>query len=571
MKKYIILPVLSVFMLVGCNEDSFLDQTNPNTITTETFWNTPEQFQTGLTTVYGALQFQNISGGGLVNEMIMGDIGGTESWYRPFTFRNLTYNDGTYYVTDKWNELYVGIFRANQVIENLETSDADFADGEKESIEAQAKFLRAFYYFQLAYTYGGAVIHTKVAESKEDFSKPFSSIEEVRETILVPDLEFAASHLPQVWSSESLGRVTEGAAKSLLGKVYLYNKNYSEAATLFKDVIDSGIYSLVPDIMDNFTTENEYNSESIFEVAYNSDANPGANGDVVDDTVNGTGAEATTIANAFGQLNFGGYNTLLPTYYLHELLTSDEVDPSNPINAGKIHSQRLSATIAPINGETDYYLLPIGERGGWAYGQSAYIKKQTNWYHWKQEDGNSRSGINFRHIRLADVYLMYAEAVLESSGNVSEAVKYIDMVRSRAGVITLQKYMDANGGQFPQLHVSLQVHGSRPFVSPTPATVLTHIQRVERPVELAFEGQRWKDLVRWGIVKEVFDDLRSEEVWRENNKDILNITGDGIAPLFIKERVRPDFNLSSVNYLSSAHDYFPIPVQEQQTNDQLNN
>ncbi|MDO6761321.1 RagB/SusD family nutrient uptake outer membrane protein [Tamlana sp. 2_MG-2023] len=570
-KKYIILPVLGAFLLTGCNEESFLDQTNPNTITTETFWNTSNQFQTGLNTVYGALQFQNISGGGLVYEMIMGDIGGTESWYAPFTFRNLTYNDGTYYVTDKWNELYVGIFRANQVIENLKTTGATFEDGERESIEAQARFLRAFFYFQVAHTYGGAVIHTEVAINKEDFSKPFSSMDEVTSTIIIPDLEYAEANLPLSWSSDNLGRITEGAAKSMLGKVYLYDQKFTEAAKLFKEVIDSGVYSLVPDIMDNFTDENELNSESIFEVAYNADVNPGANGAIVDDNVNETGAEATTLARAFGQLNFGGYNTLLPSYSLHELYTSDEVDPSKSINDGNMHSQRLSATIAPLNGETDYYLLPIGERGGWAFGQSSYIKKHTNWYHWKQEDANSRSGINFRHIRLADVYLMYAEAVLESTGNVSEAVKYIDMVRERAAVITLEQYMADNGGAFPQLHISKQVHGTQPLVAPSKESVLTHIQRVERPLELAFEGHRWKDLVRWGIVKEVFDELRADEVWRINNQDILEISGDGIAPLFIKERIRPDFNLSSANYQSAAHDYFPIPVQEQQTNDQLNN
>ncbi|AUS06213.1 RagB/SusD family nutrient uptake outer membrane protein [Pseudotamlana carrageenivorans] len=568
---YILIPLASLFLLVGCDEESFLDQENPNTITTDTFWNTSNQFQTALTTVYGALQFQSVSGGGLIYEMAMADIGGTESWYRPFAFRNLTFNDGFYYVTDKWNELYIGIFRANQVIQNLQTTEASFETGERESIEAQARFLRAFYYFQLAHTYGGAVIRNNVPETREDFDVPFSSKDEVTNSMIIPDLEYAVSKLPLRWSSENIGRITQGAAKSLLGKVYLYDEDFAKAATLFKEVIDSGVYDLTPDIMDNFTEQNEFNEESIFEVAYNSDVNPGANGNIVDDNVNESGAEATSLATAFGQLNFGAYNTLLPSYYLHELYANDEVDPTNNINNGNQQSKRLSASIAPINGETDYYQLPIGERGGWAFGQSAYIKKHTNWYHWKQEDANSRSGINFRHIRLADVYLMYAEAVLESANNSAEAIKYIDMVRARAGVKTLTQYMNDNGGMFPQLHISKQVHGTQPLVPATPDNVLTHIRKVERPLELAFEGHRWKDLVRWGIVKEVFDDLRADEVWRENNKDILEISGNGVAPLFIKERVRPDFNLSSVNYQSATHDYLPIPVTEQQTNGALNN
>ncbi|WP_194765725.1 RagB/SusD family nutrient uptake outer membrane protein [Tamlana sp. I1] len=570
-KKYMLLPMVGFSMLLGCNEDSFLDQTNPNTITTETFWKTSNQFQTGLNTVYGALQFQSVSGTGLVSEMIMGDIGGTESWYRPFAFRNLTYNDGSDYVREKWNELYIGIFRANQVIQKLHTEDVQFEDGEKVSIEAQARCLRAFFYFQLAHSYGGAVIHTNIAETQEDFQKPFSSIDEVTNQIIIPDLNFAKANLPESWPTGSSGRMTWGTATSLLGKVYLYDEKYIEAASFFKEVIDSGIYALTPDIMDNFTDVNEFNEESILEVAYNADANPGANGAIVDDNVNETGAEATAIATALGQLSFGAYNTLLPSYYLHELYVNDEVDDQNSINNGNMHSKRLSSSIAPINGETDYYLLPIGDRGGWAFGQSAYIKKHTNWYHLPQEDANSRSGINFRHIRLADVYLMYAEAVLQSTGDVNEAIKYIDMVRARAGVITLQQYMTLYAGEFPQLHISKQVHTTQPLVAPTKENVLTHIQRVERPLELAFEGHRWKDLVRWGIVKQVFDELRADEVWRQENTAALEISTGGIAPLFIAERIRPDFNLSSVNYQSSVHDYFPIPAQEVEINDMLNN
>ncbi|OBQ56743.1 RagB/SusD family nutrient uptake outer membrane protein [Tamlana sp. s12] len=570
-KKYMLLPMVGFSLLLGCNEDTFLEQTNPNTITSDTFWNTPNQFQTGLNTVYGALQFQSVSGTGLVSEMIKGDIGGTESWYAPFSFRNLTYNDGSTYVREKWNELYVGIFRANQVIEKLQTGDVQFGEGEKESIEAQARCLRAFFYFQLVHTYGGAVIHTNIAETQADFQKPFSSIDDVTTAIIIPDLNFAKNNLPQEWPASDLGRMTWGAATSLLGKVYLYGEMYGEAASEFKEVIDSGIYELTPNVMDNFTHLNEFNEESILEVAYNADVNPGANGNIVDDNINETGAEATAIATAFGQLNFGAFNTLLPSYYLHELYVNDEIDVDNPINDGKMHSTRFSSSICPINGETDYYLLPIGDRGGWSFGQSAYIKKYTNWYHLPQEDANSRSGINFRHIRLADVYLMYAEAVLQSTGNFTEAINYIDLVRERAGVITLSKYMAENAGEFPQLHISKQVHSTQPFVAPSKETVLTHIQRVERPVELAFEGHRWKDLVRWGIVQEVFDELRADEVWREQNKVVLEIDSEGVAPLFIKERVRPDFILASENYHPSAHDYLPIPAQEIETNDLLNN
>ncbi|AWW29522.1 RagB/SusD family nutrient uptake outer membrane protein [Echinicola strongylocentroti] len=563
--KKIIGFALTSSLLFGCGQD-FLEEVNPNAITTETFWKSPEQFQSGLTTAYAALQFQSISGTGLVYEMALGDIGGTESWYRPTAFRNLTYNDASIQVTDKWNELYIGIFRTNQVIGQVQTVDPSIlGEEERLEIEAQARFLRAFFYFQLATTYGQGVLRTTVPDADEDFNKGLSTKEEIYSTVVLPDLEFAKAHLPEQWPESEKGRATWGAATALKGKSHLFQEEWDLAATEFKEVIDAGIYSLVPDYMDNFTHLNEHNEESIFETAYSAEVNPGANGNTVDDTPNTTGSEASGIATQFGQLNFGAYNTLLPSYYLHEIYVNDEVDPSNPINEGNIHSSRLSASIVPINGETDYYLLPIGERGGWAFGQSAYIKKYTNWYHLPNEDGNSRSGINFRHIRLADVYLMYAEAILQSTGDIDEAITYIDIVRSRAGVITLRTYLDENGNTFPQLHISKQVHGTQPWVSPNPATLLTHLRRVERPIELAFEGHRYKDLVRWGIVQDVFDELRADEIWREANKD-------GIfdqAPLYIQERIRPDFLLSSQNYNPSVHNYFPVPAGELQNNEAL--
>ncbi len=579
MKKFKKTSLLSLLILaitfVSCDEDDFLKEVNPNAITSDTFWQTQEQFNAALTTVYGALQFQSVSGGLLQHQMVRGDIAGTEPWYRPLQFRNLTFNDGTFYVTDKWNELYIGVFRANQVINELESADSDvmFADNSKVEIEAQARFLRAFFYFQIAHTYGQGIIHTTVPAAGE-FNKDLSSMQEITETVIKPDLEFAKANLPQSWSDENLGRVTWGAATSLLGKVYLYEEDWAMAAQNFRQVIDSGIYSLTPEILDNFRHDTEFNSESIFEVVYNDELAPGIGGGAVDDFPGGVGAEASTLASATGQLSFNAFNTLLASYYLHEMLINDEIDPTSPKNAsGNVHSQRLTATIAPRNGEGNYYNVPFGDKPGWGFGQSAYIKKHSNWYHKDKEDAiefSGRSGINFRHIRLADVYLMYAEAILELNGDVNTAMQYIDMIRSRAGVITLNQYLTNNGGTFPQLHISKQVHGTLPMVTPTVETVMTHLRRVERPSELCFEGHRWNDLVRWGIVTEVFSELAADEAWRETNKEtVLQISNGGVAPLFIDERIRPDFMVANSSYSSNQHDYLPIPTGEVQANGNL--
>ena len=623
MNKIISLGLLAL-VITSCNESTFLEEQNPNALTEANFWKTESHYNSALTTVYGALQYRSVSGAELVQEFVLGDIGGTESWYRPFPFRNLTYTNGQIHLTNKWEELYVGVFRANSILSQLEVVDEDvLSDEERAQIEGQTRFLRAFFYFQIAHTYGGAMIHDGVAQSIEELSKDISTIAEVNTQIIIPDLEFAMNNLPESWSGDDVGRATWGAATSLLGKVHLYDQNWGEAASLFKDVIDSGVYALTRDITDNFWHENEFNEESIFEVNYSFDLKPGNSGFAEDDTTNGgAGAESTTLSTEVGHLQYGAFNTVLASYNLHEMLVNDEVDPNNPINNGNLESRRMNATIAPRNGEGDWYLEPFADaKASWGGGQSAYLKKHSNWYHMDGEPVRGRSGINFRHIRYADVLLMYAEAVINDSGDFMTAIEYIDMVRSRAGVYTLQQYMAMNGGMFPQLHVSKEVHVNHPMVMPSAQTVLTHIQRVERTIELCFEGHRYKDLVRWGIVKEVFDDLRADEILRAEprgtlvvqkvngdvpdwqtanaaaladisvysyliNLEVRNADGSidgsvsGIvpnpsrfdqAPLFISGRVRPDFSQASVNYKPEEHNYFPIPSGEVLNNPNFNN
>lgn len=572
--------LILVISLVSCDEDEFLKEVNPNTLTADTFWKTQEQFNSALTTVYGALQFQSLSGSTLANEMLLSDIAGTENWHRPhYDFRNLTYNDASSYVTNKWNAAYIGIFRANQLIGQIQSADPSviFSGNSKVSMIAQARFLRAFFYFEIAHSYGKGIIHTTVPKVGE-FNKDLSTKEEILENVIKPDLEYAKTNLPQNWDGDNLGRVTWGAATSLLGKAYLYNEEWTMASKSFEEVINSNIYSLTPEIMDNFRHDTEFNSESIFEIAFEDVSGPGISGDEIDDVPNNNGSESTSLARAVGHFARGGWSVVLSSYYLHEMLINDVIDPNNPINASKlngglVHSNRLNATIAPRNGEGLYYKQEFPDLPGWGFGHSAYVKKHSEWYHKENEstiEFGGRSPINFRAIRLADVYLMYAEAVLNDSGDTGKAVRYIDMVRSRAGVITLQDYMDNNGGMFPQLHVSIQVHGTQPMVVLNTENIMTHLRRVERPSELCFEGYRNKDLVRWGIKKDIFSELASDETWRETNKETtLDVNNGGVAPLFIVTRIRPDFTVTNRSYTPSQHDYLPIPTGEVQTNGNL--
>lgn len=597
MKKtryYIGLIAFLLFGLSGC-EQELLEQTNPNAITTSSFWQSEADFELALNAVYSSLQFPTVSGSGLTANMLRSDEAGTESWYGiDLSYTNLTWNDASSIVTDRWSQLYIGVFRSNQVLKYIETAAIPgFSDAEKTSIKAQVRFIRAFDYFMLAQNYNGAVIHGSLAENDADLNKPFSPKDKVITEMVIPDLLYAYQNLPKTWSGKgNEGRITWGAAAAMLGRTYLYQKDWNNAAKYLKEVIDeadiNGLYRLTPNFMSNFTLEGEFNSESIFEVAFSDKYSPGVNGNNTDPIWGNPGSEGMSIANAFASITgAGGYNTVLPTYWLQELFVAgDSMDVANPINLGKKYSTRTYATLAVERGDGLYYNAPLvtdpvtgtKSKANFSYGQGSKVKKWTNWY-WKDSEDPStsaRSGINWRHIRLADVYLMYAEALLEKNGEsgVNEAITYIDKVRDRAGVLSLKKYMAANGGQIPVLDKSKFANKTRTFTAVNKASVMNHLRMVERPLELAFEGNRWFDLVRWGIVKATFTERRAEELkivsrLCSTGTTINASTQPKIYPLYLNERVRLDWIIPAANYAPEKHDYFPIPSIEVQSNKNL--
>jgi len=588
--KYSIMFLLLLGVLTSCEEE-LLDQANPNAITTGSFWQSKEDFDKAVNALYSSMQFPAVWGGNVTSHMLIGDMSGTESWYgAALTFSNLTWNDATPYIVDRWSQLYVGILRANQILNYLKTATF-LSDNEKTIIEAQARFLRGYYYFKIAITYNQGIIQNEMSFAVNDFHRPLSSRSELLSTMAIPDLEFAYANLPKVWTDrKDIGRFTWGAAASVLGKLYLFEKDWTKAAKYFKEVIDeadnNGLYRLVTNFMDNFTIENEFNSESILEVAFSDNYKAGASGARQDNIDKVPGSEAQNYANAFASIvGAGGYNTVLPTYWLQELFVSgDSIDISKPINSGMRYSQRTYATIVVEFGDGLYYNAPLtstaekNSKANFSYGQGSKVKKYTSWYYKDTEDAstNARSGINIRAIRLADVYLMYAEAILEKEGDagVTEALKYIDKIRSRAGVLTLQQYMDDNGGMFPKLDKPRFPYNLAQYelVSLNASNLMTHLRMVERPLELAFEGHRWYDLVRWGIVSEVFTQRKAEETLISSRligtyiKKTDGKADEKVFPLYLNQRVRPDWVVPAATYNSAAHDYFPVPSIESQRN-----
>ena len=441
---------VSLLFVTAC--EKFLAVDPPFVQDAENYFLTEEDYQNALTGAYDLLQStflsvwigeiasdNSIAGGESVND--------TEGLHQIDNMTHGAVNNELRSVF-RWN--YAGLTRANYILEQQYNENAIDFNG-KEHIFAEAKFLRAFYYFELVKFFGGVpIIIDKRIGVEEAQSVDRASKEEVYSQI-EEDLIAAAAILDPFPSQK--GRATSGAAKSLLGKVYLYQGKYSESAAILDEVINSGFYTLIPDYNNLFTVSNEGNSETIFDVEYS-----GLEGGSYDCLVcleGNAGPGFHGIRQYNGPIYGDGNSYNLPTQDLY-----DEFDPSDP---------RLAATILDIDAFIQQQTNPesityaIGAGGHTGYYNNKYIKRQGEI---GLPDNDLTSPVNYRVIRFADVLLMAAEAHV-LGGSIGSAQQYLDLVRTRVGMPTI------------------------------PISGVQTIWR-ERRLELALEGHRFFDLVRTG-------------------------------------------------------------------------
>ena len=537
----VLLSVLFTVTITACNPDEFLEVVNPNNLSASSFWNSEQEVQQGLVATYAALQLEGLLGAAAAIELpVRSDVGRPNNWNANARALNtFEFNENTSIVKSRWQACYIGVYRANQVLANLDK--AEMEPETRTQIEAEARFLRGFFYYSLyrGYNGGSVVLHTEVPETSDDFYQTPSPASEVFALIL-SDLEFAEKNLPLSYNSANLGRATWGAAAAMLGKLHINERDFNQAKTYFQAIIESGIYSLTPNIGDNFDEEHEFNSESIFEVAFSIDAKPGTAGGAKDGP---TGSEATSRSRSFAP-GGNGWRTVMPSYWVTMLYRNDTMDVNNPINAERTgtakYSIRTSVSLAIADDDnTTYYQKSSFEGGQYNNREASYVKKFQNW-RWERELTTSISGINERVIRLADVLLLYAECLIETGGSYETALDMVNQVRSRAGVVLLDAAdYDAN-------------------------SLMEHIMWVERPLELMFEGHdiRWEDLTRWGKVQEQYSRI-SQHQYVQVQK-VLHffdpVEHEGMDPL-------PDDHVEAASlYNPELHNYFPIPSTELNSN-----
>jgi hypothetical protein len=357
-----------------------------------------------------------------------------------------------------WSVLYQGIRRANVVIEK--TPSINMAENLKSRYIAEARFLRALFYFDLVRAWGDVPIVDVVDASATLERSPSSLVYD----FIVDDLTTAIQSLPEKsdYPAIDLGRATKGAAKALLGKVFLFRNDHVNAEKYLLEVINSGQYSLMPSFADANSIVGEFGAESVLEV--------GAIG--VEGLENG-GAQYGNVQGVRGAPNRGwGFNR--PSLDL-----MNAFEPGDP---------RLDATIINLGEVLDGITIvgdvntPDEVRDGSGDLLEIECYNQKVWT--PGTNVPSQFNHNRRLIRYADVLLLAAE-VLNFNGKDAQALEYVNMVRERA-----------RGGDDAIL----------PDITAT-GTALRDLIIHERRVELALEGHRFWDLVRTGTAQTVLGSL----------------------------------------------------------------
>lgn len=410
-------------LLPGCVE---LTQPNPNERSTDTFWQTAGDVEEGIIAAYAGLTLNGTYARHLSllydgrSDLAHG-LGANGGLNGVIRFQPLNYN-GNGFIAGAWDDQYHAIFRANQVIANAPMIEMD--PDLRERAVAEAKFIRALMYFNLVTLFRNVPL---VLEPLEANDRPEQAAADAVWAQIEKDLEEARAVLPPVSTYRSgganLGRATRGAATALLGKVHLQQREWQQAATALREVMDSKEYTLLPNYADLFDDRDENHLESVFEVQFVDAATAGTSG--------ARGFDVPRLRGAQGP----SFIELQPTpWYFCQFFEDVERCLVAPQNAGT-----TAGTPDPRLDHTIFWNKPGGMD---VFGRpflSRYAKPGPTrifWKKWAQHWLNSHdfdSPVNFTVIRFADVLLMYAEASVET-GDFAGAKFAVDQVRGRVGL-----------------------------------------------------------------------------------------------------------------------------------------
>ena len=423
-------------------------------------------------------------------------------------------------LASKWGTVYDGVQRCNDVLRIMKMA-TDISEDDQKRIAAEARFLRAHYHFE------AKKMWNNVPDIDESVTYAAGNYHVANDQDIWPDIEndlrFAVDNLSESPYQGAVGRANKYTAMALLAKAYMFQQKYAEAKPLLDSIINSGKYHLV-NYADNFNPATKNSSESVF--AAQSSVNDGAGG------LNGNiGDEYNFPGTGLGPGGCCGF--FQPSQYLVNHFKTDSItglpdlDNYNLIDVKSDTGLLSSDPFTPYTGTLDPRLdWTVGRRGipylDWGNMPGKDWIKDQNWggpylpikniYYNSQQGhltdasywGPLTTANNINLIRYADVILWAAEVEVEI-GSLDKAEFYVNMIRNRAADSTgwVHTYIDPNDPSkgftnIPAAHYFIKPYPEGYFSSEGQEFTRKAV-RYERMLELAMEGQRFFDLVRWGI------------------------------------------------------------------------
>ena len=444
----IVIAFVCVFLVLsGCKK--FLDIDPPYTQDAENFFTNKSDYERALIGAYDLLQgtFMSVWISEIASDNTIAggeSYSDTEGLHQIDSMSHGAVNNELRNIF-RWN--YAGVTRCNFIMENKNKIDFEG----KEIILGETRFLRAYYYFELVKFFGDVPLVIDERLGVDQVTELPRSSKELVYGQIEEDLQYAASVLNI--NSTVKGKATKGAAQSLLGKVYLYQEKWAEAASVFEEVISSGQYGLFNDYSTLFLVDNEGCNETIFDVEYSGLEGGGYGCLICLEGNAGPGFQGIRQYN--GPIYGDGNSYNLPTQNLY-----DAFDPNDIRRDATCLDIDAFITAQPNSSSITY---AIGGGGHTGYYNNKYIKRLAEM---GLPDNDLTSPVNYRAIRYADVLLMAAEAYFEE-GNIPLAAQYINEVRARVNMPAI------NGITINDIYN-------------------------ERRLELSCEGHRFFDLVRTG-------------------------------------------------------------------------
>jgi starch-binding outer membrane protein, SusD/RagB family len=457
MKKIIVF--ISIILLIsGCAK--FLDEEMQGIYTSSTFFKTDDHATLALTAAYQPMTFTSIQnplwvfGDVASDDAIKGGNPGDQSEIEFIEEFSYTRDNG--FLLNIWRRYYEGISRANDVIHRL---GPDVTPALRDRFVAEAKFLRAYYYFHLVNIFGEVPLKTEPAYTTADLHIAVSTVNEVYSQI-ESDLQDAAEILPASFPAQE-GRATKAAALGLLAKAYLFQGKYSECLDAIEELEMTASFSLLNIYSHNFDVLHKGNSEAVFSIQHLTGQTP---------------FMGNVLNQWFAPQEENGYFFNTPTQDFvdaFEITPEEVVDPRLDYTLGRegstwINGEPYDPAWSPTGFTQKKHLQPLDE-----------IPKGI------KGDGD----LNYTFMRYAEVLLMKAEALNELNRG-AEALEPLNHVRKRARESYLYDESLPGFGEVPD--------NLLPDISVTDQNQLREIIRNERRVELGFEFHRFYDLMRYG-------------------------------------------------------------------------